>query len=354
MQVYPNRLTDHLQKSLVPFYLVFGDEPQQKLQAIDTIRQHCKQQGFDERQSMVVDSQFSWSTLTEASQMLSLFASRQLIEVEISTGKPGAEGSKTLVNIAEKTHPDTIYLLHGGKIGKDVQNSKWFKTLDKQGVYCPIYPLEGRSLQQWVVQTLNNQGLRYTPEVSHFISDSCEGNLLAARQEIEKLALLYPDSQIDLPQAQQAMVDHSRFNVFQLVDVLLAGDGDKAIKILGRLESEGIEPNIVLWALNREWQTLYQLQFAQRQGQALAQLWNKHRIWKNRQSFYQMALQRLSLEHLETMQKKLSALDQSMKQTQYQRPYIELCHLCLLFLPAALEGISLEGMSTNDGTAHLS
>jgi len=341
VQLYPNRLAGKLQQGLSAFYLIFGDEPEQKLSAIDLIRQVSRQQGFDERQSLVADSQFDWSTLLEASQSLSLFASRQLIELELPTGKPGTEGSKLLQQLAQHTNPDTIYLLHGPKVGKDVQKSKWFKTLDEQGIYVPCYPLEGKQLLQWVQQTLQQHQLQYSPELPAFISDSCEGNLLAARQEIEKLALLYPDRLIELTMAQQSMVEHSRFNVFQLLDTLLSGDMHKGIKILYRLENEGIEPNIVLWALIREWQVLYHLQFALSQGQTLGQLWNKHRIWKNRQALYQSALQRLPLAHLQLMQVKLSHMDLALKQSQIFRPYVELCHLCLLFQPATLNNVSL-------------
>lgn len=346
MQLYPNRLAGKLQQGLSAVYLIFGDEPQQKLEAIDLIRQYSTQQGFDERQSLVADSQFDWSTLLEASQSLSLFASRQLIELELPTGKPGTEGGKLLQQLAQQTNPDTIYLLHGPKIGKDVQKAKWFKALDEIGIYVPCYPLEGKQLLQWVQQRLQQQQLQFGHELTSFISDSCEGNLLAARQEIEKLALLYPDTYIELEMAQKSMVEHSRFNVFQLLDTLLAGDINKGVKILYRLENEGIEPNIVLWALIREWQVLYHLQFALSQGQALAQLWTKHRIWKNRQTLYQAALQRLPLSHLQSMQAKLSQMDLALKQSQLLRPYVELCHLCMLFMPAPLDAITLEH-STN-------
>lgn len=339
MQVYPNRFAEHLGRGLQAFYLVFGDEPQQKLHSIELIRQTAKKQGFDERQSMVADNQFEWNQLLEATQSLSLFSSRQYIELELPTGKPGAEGSKILSSLAEQQNPDTLILLHGGKIGKDVQNTKWFKALDKQGAYVPCYPLEGNPLHQWVLQQLNEAGLTASPENSKLICDYCEGNLLAAKQEIEKLKLLYPDTALTPELIEKSIVDQSRFNVFQLIDVLLAGDAQRSVKMLYRLESEGIEPNIVLWALVREWQTLHHLLFLQSQGQSPN--WMQLRIWKNRQSLYQNAMRRLNLSQLEKIQQKLSVLDQGFKQSAVIRPYVELCHLCLMFIPFALDELPL-------------
>ncbi|MCF2946783.1 DNA polymerase III subunit delta [Paraglaciecola aquimarina] len=340
MQVYPNRFSLQDDSPLKPFYLVFGDEPQQKLECLEMIRKTAAKQGFDERQSLVVDNQFSWDSLVEATQTLSLFSSRQIIELELPTGKPGAEGSKILSAIAQQNNPDVLLVLHGGKIGKDVQNTKWFKALDKNAIYIPCYPLEGNVLHQWLNQQMLLAGMQASPQVCQLLVDYCEGNLLAAKQEIQKLKLLYPEGNPSLEQVEQAVVDQSRFTVFHLVDVLLSGDGQKTVKMLYRLESEGVEPNIILWALTREWQTLNALLFDRQQGKSIN--WNQHRIWKSRQGFYQSALNRLSLGDLKTIQTKLSEFDSAIKQSQILRPYVELCHLCLLFMPYSLDKLPLD------------
>lgn len=347
MQVYPERFTQQLAQNQSqgpsPFYLIFGDEPQQKLTAIEQVRVLAKQHGFDERQNLFVDAQFSWQTLVEATQTLSLFSSKLYIEIEIPTGKPGAEGSKILTKLAEQTNSDTLIVLHGQKIGKDVQNTKWFKALDKQGIFVPCFPLEGKQLTQWVNRYAHEVGLQSNPEAINLVSDFCEGNLLAAKQEIDKLLLLFSGQRVTLEQAESSVVDQSRFNVFQLVDVMLSGDVQRMVKLLYRLEAEGIEPTIVLWALVREWQTLTLLANKQQSGQSIN--WNQLRIWKNRQAVYLNALQRLSMPHLQKIQRKLGILDQRIKQSVVTRPYIELCHLCMMFIPFELDGLPLESES---------
>lgn len=339
MQLYPNRFNQHLQKQLDRFYLIFGDEPQQKLDALQALRSTAGHSGFDERHSLLADNQFNWQQLVEATQSLSLFSSKQFIEVELPTGKPGSEGAKVLSELASHPNQDTIIVLHGGKIGKDVQNTKWFKALDKQGVYVPCYPLEGNQLHQWLVQYARQESVSCRPDALKLLADFNEGNLMAARQEIDKLKLLYPDGEISIEQMEQAVVDQSRYNVFQLVDVLLSGDAQKVIKMLYRLETEGVEPTIILWALAREWQTLSHLKFAQRQHQNIN--WNQLRIWKNKQSLYLGALQRLTDQQLDSIRDKLHVMDQRIKQSSVSRPYVELGHLCLLFVPFDLEKLPL-------------
>ena len=342
MQVYPNRFSEQLNKGLQSFYLIFGDEPQQKLECIELIRQQAREQGFDERQSLTVDNQFQWQQLIDAFQTMSLFSSRQLIELTLPDGKAGAEGSKVLAELADKQNPDTILVIHGDKIGRDVQNTKWFKALDKAGVYVPCYPLEGRHLQQWINDRLRQHKLSADPSIVKLLADYSEGNLLAARQEIDKLPLVFGDKPLELKAVQQVIGDHSRYTAFQLADVLLAGDLQKAVKMLYRLESEGAEPVIILWALVKEWQTLSELHQLQQSGKNFKQACDSLRIWANRQSLYQQALQRLSPAHLAGMQSKLTTLDTAIKQSALTRPYVELCHICLLFGPADLAMITPE------------
>jgi DNA polymerase-3 subunit delta len=340
MQLYPDRFESHIRKGLVNFYLIFGDEPLQKMLTLESLRKHAATQGFDERQQFVVDNQFSWHSLIEATQTLSLFSSRQFIELEMPTGKPGAEGSKVLTELAHNITVDTIVVIHGAKIGKDVQKTKWFKALDKQGVYVPCYPQEGKQLSNWIGSYMSKLGLQASPSATALLTDFCEGNLLAAKQEMDKLALLYPQGKIDEVQMEKAVVDQSRFNVFQLVDVMLSGDAAKTVKMLHRLESEGVEPTIIAWALTREWQTLNHLMSSKIAGQTIN--WNQHRIWSNRQSLYNSAMNRLTLENLEQIRSKLQIIDRRIKQSQVHRPYVELCHICLLFIAYDLQNLAMQ------------
>jgi len=339
MQIYPNQFHQDISKSLRPCYLVFGDEPQQKFDVIEQIRAKAKSSGFEERTVLVAESGFSWNQLIEATQSMSLFSNLQFIELELPTGKPGTEGSKILQEVAAQINPDILLLIHGPKIGKDVQRGKWYKVLDDIGVAVHCYPLEGKQLSSWINQQLHAHQLNVSAAGNRMIADFCEGNMLAAKQEIDKLALLYPQQTISETQIEQAMVDQSRFNVFQLVDVMLNGDQTRCVKILYRLESEGLEPNIVIWALIREWEQLWKLKLAQQTNAPIQ--WQKFGIWRNRQGFYQSAINRLGLQQLEDIQSALTRADHAFKQNVIARPYIELCHLCMMFMGIDLRAVPL-------------
>lgn len=342
MQVYPNRLLQQLNQNLPQYALIFGEEPQQKMDAMENIRQVAQQQGFVERLSFVADKQFEWQNLIDAFQSMSLFAERQLIELEIATGKPGTEGAKVLLEASKNPNPDILLVIHGGKIGKDVQNTKWFKSLDKGGIYVPCFVPEGNRLAQWMQEQLRLVGIQSTPDLVGFFCDYFEGNLMAARQEMEKLMLLFPDGQIEKTALSGLVAEQSRFNVFQLTDAILAGDPQRTVKLLNRLESEGVEPTVINWALVKEWQILNALHQAKVAGLPTDRVFSEFRVWKSKQSTYFNIGSRLDGQRLNDIRDKLSQFDIAIKSAVLPRPYIELCHLCLLFMPMALEGIPLD------------
>jgi DNA polymerase-3 subunit delta len=328
MQLYPEQFLKQNQ-DLHSYYLVFGDEPQQKMEVMDAIRHRAKHKGFDERHRFVADAQFDWQQLIETGLSMSLFSQSKLIELELPTGKPSKIGSQKLNEFFERADANILLVLNGPKITQDIQRAKWFKTFEQQGVYVPCFPLNGSQLKRWVQHKAMKLNLQLSPDALRLVCDFCEGNLLAARQELDMLALLYPQQHIELTQLQSVSTEQSRFNVFELIDALLLGDSKRCIKILERLESEGLEPNIILWGLIREWQTLSQLKAIQLQGESIN--WMLFRIWKNRQSIYLKALDRLNEVQLYQIGNQLKQMDSALKSGQVIRPYVELAQLCLLF-----------------------
>lgn len=341
MQIKPNQFNGHLAKNHLPsIFLLFGDEPQQKQDVLDALRAKAKTEGFDERQTLVADADFAWHQLVDATQAMSLFSDKQYIELTLPTGKPGTQGAATLNEVSENITDDTLLLIQGPKIGKDVQNTKWFKQLLTKAWFCHCYELQGAQLTQWIKQRAQQLSLPLSQDAVQLLSEMNEGNLLAANQELEKLGLLFPNADvINAKQLSQASVDQSRFTVFQFTDEVLAGNMQRAIKILYRLESEGLEPNIILWSLVKEAQLLQQCQSFLLRGEAIPFM--KMRIWQNKQSLYNAALMRLDAAHLQILVQHLQQADAVLKSESVSKPYVLLSHLALLFLPAPLAAFSL-------------
>jgi DNA polymerase-3 subunit delta len=341
MQIQAFDFQRHLTNDLPPFILLFGDEPQQKLDIIDAVRAKAKQSGFDERQTFTLDSDFEWAHLIDAMQSMSLFSDKQYIELTMPTPKPGTAGAKQLLDNAQLANPDVVLLIQGPKAGKDVQKTKWFSALANVGWFCHVYELQGNQLNKWLSSRANQLNMHISQSAIGMIADMCEGNIMAGRQELEKLSLLHAkDHVIDIDDVAKAMVQQSRYSVYQFTDEVLGGNMTKAIKMLVRLEDEGIEPVVVLWSLVNEAQTLTKLLEMQAQTGRLD--YRAMRIWPNKQSLYQSAVARLTTHNLYELNTKLSEADIMFKSEYVAKPYVVLSHLALMFMPAVL-------MSHNSG-----
>jgi DNA polymerase III subunit delta len=238
-------------------YLVSGDEPLLVGEAADAIRAAARVQGYADRSVFFIDRSFAWDELRHASQSLSLFAERRLFELRMPSGKPD-KGAQQLAELAERPPPDVVCLVVTDKLDKKAADAPWVRAVEKQGVWVPIWPVETAALPGWLRVRAKQLNVEIEPAAAQLIVDRVEGNLLAAKQELEKLSLLANGQPISADLVLRSVGDSARYDVFQLAEAAAAGDGARALRVLLGLKSEGVEPTLILWALVREVRGLWQ------------------------------------------------------------------------------------------------
>ena len=330
MRLRPEQLQQHLQQQLLPLYLVTGDEDLLVQEACDAIRAGCRDQGCNEREVLLVEgNKFDWNSLLATSSEMSLFAERKLIELRISSGKPGTDGSKALLKYLENPSPDNILLIVAGKIDKQSTNTKWFKALDKAGAIVQVWAITSRDLPHWLRQRLGQMGLQIDPDALQLLCDRVEGNLLAAVQEIEKLRLLTAGDRVSSDHIRDTVANNARYNLFSLVDHALLGETATAFKMLHGLRAEGTESAVVLWALSRELRLLYLCQYDIGKGQAQNRVLQAQRVWDKRKPIVGAALARHSLENLSELLQQATLTDHCIKGLADGQPWDRLSQLLL-------------------------
>jgi DNA polymerase-3 subunit delta len=245
-------LPAHLSGEPARAYLISGDEVLLVGEAADAVRACARRAGYDEREVHFIERVADWDAVRAASNNLSLFGSRKLIELRLPSGKPGTGGSNAIVELLANASTDYVYLMITGKLEREQNNSAWVKAFESTGASLATRPIEVARLPQWLRTRAAALGLEVDPAAVQFIVDRTEGNLLAAQQELEKLRLLASGKSVDLAQVQASLGDSARFDVFQLGEAALGADVPRALRILGGLRSEGVEPTLVLWSISRE------------------------------------------------------------------------------------------------------
>ena len=307
MQIKSDQLGNHLAKGLRPLYTVWGDEPLLAQEAGDAIRTVARAAGYGERQvHTVAGAHFDWSGLLGAAMAMSLFSDKQLIEIRLPSGKPGKDGSEALQRYCEHPSDGVVTLVQLPRLDRTQQSSAWFNALDGAGLTVRVEPVERRALPAWIAQRLSRQGQRVPAgdggqQTLAFFADRVEGNLLAAHQELQKLALLYPKGELSFEQVEEAVLNVARYDVFKLGEAVLAGQVGRALRMLDGLRAEGEAAVLVLWTLAEDIRALKRVREAVDQGKPLPLALREGRVWGLKEKLFERALPLLSdhqLAHL--------------------------------------------------------
>lgn len=267
MKLTQQALAAHLERQLLPAYLVSGDEPLLTGEAADAIRARARRAGFTEREVHFMDRGADWNELRGSVSSLSLFAARRVVEVRLPGGKPGVTGAAVLIELLEAQLTDVVLLVLTGKLDREAQSAAWVRAVEAHGAWVPVWPVEAQRLQGWLRERCRQHGLDVSGEALELLAERTEGNLLAAQQEIQKLALLAGGRALGAEAVLASVADSARYDVFRLGEALLAGQAERALRMLAGLRAEGVEPTLVLWAVLR---ALRELQAAASPGGAAA------------------------------------------------------------------------------------
>jgi DNA polymerase-3 subunit delta len=292
VQLRSQELVPHLAKSLLPIYLVAGDEPLQALEAVDAIRRAAHARGHATRELLAADDRFDWSRLATAAASQSLFGDQRLIELRIPGGRPGAQGGAAIAEYAGRPPEDALLLIVMPKLERDQTRAAWVKAVDAAGAVVQIWPVDADRLPSWVAQRMRQHGLLPEAGVAELLAERAEGNLLACVQEIEKLLLIRGPGPVGRDELTEAVSDSARYDVYQLVDSALEAAPARSLRMLRGLRAEGTAEPVVLWAIARELRTLAGVAHDLERGGRPEQAFAAHKVWDKRRPLVQKAARR--------------------------------------------------------------
>lgn len=336
MKISGDNLASSLARQLQTIYLVSGDEPLLVNEAADAVRATARQQGFTERELHVVERGFDWQGLLADARAMSLFAQRKIVEIRMANAAPGEQGADAIVELAEQPSADTLILIITGKLDGRTQNSRWVSAAEKRGVLVQVWPIDLPRLPAWIRERLGRHKLQADAAAAALLAERVEGNLLAAHQEIEKLALLLPPGSITAQNVIDAVADSARFDVLQLGEAAMRGQTARALRILDGLRGEDVEPTLVLWAVNKDLQWIARARSLMRRGQSAESAMNALYVWRPRQTAMSQALGRMTGPTLRNLLLDAERVDRSIKGVVKANPWTEIERLV-----ARLAGVKL-------------
>jgi DNA polymerase-3 subunit delta len=331
MTITSDELPRHLASGLKPLYVVHGDALLLAIEAADSIRAAARAAGYSERETFIAEQHFKWAELRNSAQSLSLFAERKVVDLRIPTGKPGTEGGQALQDYVANMSPDVLTLISLPKLDWAAQKSQWFGALERHGVMVSADDIPRIALPRWIAGRLKRQQQTADEGTLEFLADRCEGNLLAAFQEIQKLALLFPAGMLSFDQVKDAVMDVARYDIFKLSEAMLSGNTARFVRILDGLRAEETATVLVLWAISEDVRTLGKALQAVQRGGNLGNALRDLRVRKDKQASIENAARHLKLPHLERAMQQAARLDKTIKGLRQGDVWDELLQLGLRF-----------------------
>jgi DNA polymerase-3 subunit delta len=275
MRLRGEQLPGHLAKTLAPVYAILGDEPLFLLEAADAVRAAARKQGYAEREVYEPGRSFDWSELAHAGASLSLFGGRKMVELRLASGKPAAQTSDAIVAWCERPSPEALLLVTMPRPeGGGWWEAPWFLSLNKAGIIVEVQLLPRAALPGWLEKRLARQKQSASREVLDYLADRVEGNLLAAHQELQKLALLAPEGELSLDAVREAVADVARYDTYVAAEALVCGDTARYLRVLEGLRGEGEAPTYLLFTLSS---ALFALATGERVNKAMQAVLDKAR-----------------------------------------------------------------------------
>jgi DNA polymerase-3 subunit delta len=333
MQLRSEQLAPHLGRELASIYVIHGDEPLIALEAADAVRAAARARGFTDREVFEPARGFDWSELLHSLASLSLFGGKKIVELRLAGGKPGPQGGEAIAQYCGRPSPDILLLVTVPRLDRTSQGSAWFGALSRAGVVVDVWPIERARLPAWIAERLGRQRQRAPREALEFLADRVEGNLLAAHQEVQKLALLAPEGELSIDTVREVVANVARYDAYTASEAMLAGDAARYIRIIDGLKSEGEAPTLVLWVLSEELYALGRIQAGAAAGRPVDELMRENRVWGPRQRPMKAAAARVAPVAVRRALAQAAGIDRAIKGVGSGQPWDE-----FLKLAQTLEG----------------
>jgi DNA polymerase-3 subunit delta len=247
---------------LAPVYLIAGEEPLQREEALSALREHVLAGApVDFNLDRLDAAGTSPAALGDLLRTLPVMAPRRLVELrEPDASRAAGRGlSEALALLIEELGRGSasVLVLIAAKIDR---RTRWVRAVGEGATILCDPPRGARETAAFIRGEAKKQGVSLARGVPERLFGRVGAQPLLLRQEIAKLSLLAgPQREVTLEHVVAAAVDVAEEPVWDLTDAIGDGRGADALALLARLARGGAAPPLVLGALATHFRRLLRL-----------------------------------------------------------------------------------------------
>jgi DNA polymerase-3 subunit delta len=256
-------------QGLSPLYLVIGEEPFFRDQAL-TILRSAGQDGRPQEPSEGTNTDSShmfhvdvvYGDETDASEILSIaeeasfFSSRRLLIIKWAE-KLSARDGENLISYFQAPHEPTTLVFAAAKLDG---RTKWVQELKKRATLVECAPLFENQRALWVRQRARELGLPVDDSAIEMLKDQMAEGLYSVAGELDKLVTFMPDGhRVRAQEVETIRGQPPGISVFDWSEAVARGDRGRALDIVAKNLESGEAPlrmlGAFLWQMRRIWKT---------------------------------------------------------------------------------------------------
>ena len=241
MEISPDQLEQELQRKLEPLYYVAGEETLLVNESREAIVAAAKNRDYTESARMDI-GESTWQDVLVELNSRSLFAERRIIQIRLAKNGMAGAATKTISKYLENPSPENVVVVSSRSFDSRHRRTKWYKLIKEKAATVICGRLAQQPYFKWIQSRAKSVGLNLSAEAVDSLATSCEGNLVAAAQELEKLSLIFSRRDDVIDTAMIDVQDVSTGTAYELIRNALIGNVDRTMQLLRVLERQGESP----------------------------------------------------------------------------------------------------------------
>ena len=331
MKLSSNELAKHLAKAIHSIYFISGIEDLLIIESLDQIRKAAISNDFTDKVAFTVSGQFNWSEVDNCFKNQSLFGGKQFVEIHIPSSKPGKKGSEAITNLIANLPEDALLVVVAGKLEKSTKQAKWVKELLKHATVIDCQKVYLSQFSSWLQNRLTAYDLGIDRDALEMFVALTEGNLIVAKQSIERLLMMEVTGRVTMEDVSQCVADGAHFDLFQLTEAAIMRKPERVHRIFERLKSEGMRPEQMLAVLYWEIKNLMDASLDIDNGLSVKQAMQKAKIWPSKQKIIGSYLANQSKEKMDELVYQACKVDKVIKGVHLGSSWEEIGLLLFMF-----------------------
>jgi len=331
LKLSSNELAKHLAKAIHSIYFISGVEDLLIIESLDQIRKAAISNDFIDKVAFTVSGQFNWSEVDNCFKNQSLFGGKQFVEIHIPSSKPGKKGSEAITNLIANLPEDALLVVVAGKLEKSTKQAKWVKELLKHATVIDCQKVYLSQFSSWLQNRLTAYDLGIDRDALEMFVALTEGNLIVAKQSIERLLMMEVTGRVTMEDVSQCVADGAHFDLFQLTEAAIMRKPERVHRIFERLKSEGMRPEQILAVLYWEIKNLMDASLDIDNGLSVKQAMQKANIWQSKQKIIGPYLASQPKEKIDQLVHQACKVDNVIKGVDLGSPWEEIGLLLFMF-----------------------